>query len=125
MELSQEEINSLDEETWKHYESGCCLCFAHDSSECICGSWDRPKPKRKPLPDGTLPLTENELEEFKQFIKDDVDSNVNMLFQEKIRILEKDIVAVFRNKATGNYQLLVISDYKAILYLANLFDLEV
>lgn len=79
--------------------------------------------KRKPLSDGTLPLTEEELGEFMQFIKDDVDSNTTFLFQGKIRILEKDVVAVFRSKITDRYHLLVISDYKAILYLAERFNL--
>jgi hypothetical protein len=79
--------------------------------------------KRKPLSDGALELTESELEEFKQFIKDDIDSNINFVFQEVVRILGKDVVAVFRSKITSRYQLLVISDYKAILWLAERFDL--
>lgn len=41
MELSQEEIDSLDDENWKHYEGGGCLCFAYDRSECVCGSYWR------------------------------------------------------------------------------------
>jgi hypothetical protein len=32
------------------------------------------QPKRKPLPDGTLPMTSEELEGFRQFIKDDIDT---------------------------------------------------
>ena len=64
MELTQDEINSMTDESWSHYEGGGCLCFAHDSSECVCGSYDRKPVKRKPLEDGTLELSREEMEEF-------------------------------------------------------------
>jgi len=48
MSLEQEEVDSLSQEDWEHYKNGGCLCFAHSSSECACGSWyllkkDEPK----------------------------------------------------------------------------------
>jgi hypothetical protein len=64
MELTQDEINSMTDENWSHYEGGGCLCFAHDSSECVCGSYDRKPVKRKPFEDGTLDLSKEEMEEF-------------------------------------------------------------
>ena len=39
MELSRREIIDLDEENWKHYKNGGCLCSAHGDCECICGAW--------------------------------------------------------------------------------------
>lgn len=38
MALTQEEINSLDNESWKDYKNGKCLCFAFCECECICGA---------------------------------------------------------------------------------------
>lgn len=43
MELTQSEIDSLDEKTWQNYLDGQCLCFAFCECECICGSWHRHK----------------------------------------------------------------------------------
>ena len=41
MYLSQKEINeNLSEDSWEHYKSGGCLCYAYNSGECCCGSWD-------------------------------------------------------------------------------------
>ena len=41
MLFSQEEINELPEDSWEHYKTKGCLCFAHSDSECICGSWGK------------------------------------------------------------------------------------
>lgn len=67
-------------------------------------------PKRKPLPDGVLPMTDEELEEFSKIIgikvKKVVVKNIN----------------VFVNYIDEGYR---IGNYKAILYLNTLFDLGV
>ena len=39
MQLSQGEIDALDDSAWKHYQSGGCLCAARGSGECVCGAW--------------------------------------------------------------------------------------
>ena len=39
MELEQDEIGSLSEDDWQHYENGGCVCHAYDKSECVCGAW--------------------------------------------------------------------------------------
>lgn len=70
----------------------------------------RDKPKRKPLPDGTLVLTEIELEEFGSMIGIDCVCNVTYT-DGLIRIDSK------------YWQSKLISDVKAILYIAKLFNL--
>ena len=106
MELSQDEIDSMPEESWKHYECGGCLCYAHSSSECICGSYDRQPAKRQPLADGTLPMTREELEEFKKLF------NYEDEYKQVYIIGNSIYISVQR-----------ITNYKAILYLAERFDL--
>jgi hypothetical protein len=48
MGLNQSEINLLSIDDWEHYSGGGCLCHAHSSGECCCGScgsWDIETPK--------------------------------------------------------------------------------
>lgn len=33
-------IYTLEEDDWKHYKRGGCICAARSPSECLCGSWD-------------------------------------------------------------------------------------
>lgn len=69
------------------------------------------QPKRKPLPDGTLPMTDEEKYEL-----------CKMMGYENISEIFYDNKLHFKcfDKGWG-----IIVDVKAILYLANLFDLEV
>ena len=39
MELTEDEIIHLDDDSWEHYEKGGCLCSAHGDNECVCGAW--------------------------------------------------------------------------------------
>ena len=39
MDLDQDEIDLLDNESWLHYKDGGCLCWAKCKSECVCGAW--------------------------------------------------------------------------------------
>jgi len=43
MTLTKQEIIRLEEDDWKHYKDGGCLCSAHGDCECICGSWSKEK----------------------------------------------------------------------------------
>ena len=69
------------------------------------------RPKRKPLPDGTLPLTESEKSELSE-----------MMGYENISEIFYDNKLHFKCFDKGWR---IIIDVKAILWLANLFDLEV
>lgn len=69
------------------------------------------KPKRKPLPDGRLPMTDDELLEFNQLME--------LTEIKKVFIKNGFIYYTFLDLD------IILSDVKAILYLANLFDLEV
>ena len=64
--------------------------------------------KRKPLSDGTLPLTESELREF------------NKLFYHNTKCLKISASGVF---ILSNAEKNIINNYKAILYLAERFEL--
>ena len=66
-------------------------------------------PKRKPLPDGSLPMTKEELEEF---------SKINGF---TVKDVQYDGTYIHLNKR----DYMGLCYVKAILYLANLFDLEV
>ena len=67
------------------------------------------RPKRKPLPDGSLPMTKEELEEF---------SKINGF---TVKDVQYDGTYIHLNKR----DYMGLCYVKAILYLANLFDLEV
>lgn len=132
MELSQEEIDSMVDESWDHYQKGGCLCFAHDSSECVCGSFDRKPEKRQPLADGTLELTSDELEEFKQFFQQPQKVGKNDWIKvERVYIAMHGFIfadILSQSSAIRPIQepsLLpeCVKKYTAILYLAKLFDL--
>ena len=64
--------------------------------------------KRKPLPDGTLPMTESELREF------------NKLFYHNTKCLKISASGVF---ILSNAEKNIINNYKAILCLAERFEL--
>ena len=64
--------------------------------------------KRKPLPDGTLPMTESELREF------------NKLFYHNTKCLKISASGVF---ILSNAEKNIINNYKAILWLAERFEL--
>ena len=64
--------------------------------------------KRKPLPDGTLPMTESELREFKK------------LFYHNTKCLKISASGVF---ILSNAEKNIINNYKAILWLAERFEL--
>ena len=72
-----------------------------------------PQPKRKPI-DGVLPLTKEELKEFSKIIDD---SN-------RIRKVRLDSVGGIQYIFMCGSMWLCVYEVKAILYLANLFDLE-
>ena len=82
------------------------------------------QPKRKPLPDGTLELTKEELEEFKDVLagKDDMLKRGTEVL--KVQAGGNTIEARIRYRNAGTTWH-TVSEYRAILYLANLFDLEV
>lgn len=83
----------------------------------VMGKWV----KRKPLPDGSLELTSEELIEF---CKKHKYSFEDRYYKLKRVELGKDYSLVLRyenNAGYGNW--VKITNYKAILYLANLFDL--
>lgn len=69
------------------------------------------EPKRKPLPDGRLPMTSEELLEFNQLIE--------LTEIKKVFIKNGFIYYTFFDLD------IILSDVKAIIYLATLFDLEV
>ena len=75
---------------------------------------DLEKPKRKPLSDDSLPLTKEELEEFSKIIG------------KKVKLVEivKDAIFIsYFVESAGDYGGEEISSIKAILYLAERFDL--
>jgi len=39
----------VSDDAWEHYSSGGCICDAHGSYECCCGSWDLTEEERKQL----------------------------------------------------------------------------
>ena len=91
----------------------CCEYRDDDRAICTCKQAiaEANPPKRKPLPDGTLPLTESEKSELSE-----------MMGYENISEIFYDNKLHFKcfDKGWG-----IIIDVKAILYLTNLFDLEV
>ena len=72
------------------------------------------QPKRKPI-NGVLELTEKELKEFSKIISE----------SDKIKKVRLDSVGGIEYILTGGSMWLCVYEIKAILYLANLFDLEV
>lgn len=105
-----------------------CLKYAWEDScdyECFCCDyfWEHieddcrviEQPKRKPLPDGTLPLTDKELVELTSFI------DYEPFPIRRVKVVKKPfkILIVFHDGGSS------ILDYvKAILYLNTLFDLN-
>ena len=100
---------------FKQFEDfvNCCEYRDDDRAICTCKQAiaEATPPKRKPLPDGTLPLTESEKSEL-----------FEMMGYENIFEIFYDNKLYFKcfDKGWG-----IIIDVKAILYLVNLFDLEV
>jgi len=47
MDLTQEQVDRLDEENWEHYKKGGCLCSAWCDCECICGAWREDKDEER------------------------------------------------------------------------------
>ena len=100
---------------FKQFEDfvNCCEYRDDDRAICTCKQAiaEANPPKRKPLPDGTLPLTESEKSELSE-----------MMGYENISEIFYDNKLHFKCFDKGWR---IIIDVKAILYLANLFDLEV
>ena len=76
----------------------------------------REQTKRSPLPDGTLPLTEEELKEFKGIFRDGETYQFCNL-----KKFDGHIIA--ENKKTKTF--MPVTEIKAILWLAERFNLEV
>lgn len=76
-------------------------------------------PKRDPLEDGTLPLTEKELEEFSAL------SNRCIQNKEKITHVRKDNLHVMAAtlSVVGHKDEFTVTEYRAILWLDKLFNL--
>jgi len=77
--------------------------------------------KRHPDTNGVLPLTAEELREFKEFFNS---KRVRKIRQVRLRGVELEFDATARQYPFDMPER-KITDYKAILYLANLFELEV
>lgn len=108
-------VNKNFEQYWNNYgELHASMCngdikqFAQEIWESAISK----QPKRNPLPDGTLPLTEEELKEFSNIVCLDGVYNVNCVG-----------CHIYIN--SEYWDNLIVNNYKAILWLANLFDLEV
>ena len=82
------------------------------------------KPKRKPLPDGSLPMTSEELREFNKMVSDFIKRFFQITYQNKIKIYEDKVCLVFKHDYTRDEHLIFVSELKAILYLNTLFDLN-
>lgn len=83
------------------------------------------QPKRKPLPDGSLPMTDEELLEFNKIVADFIKRFFQITYQNRVKIYEDKVCLVFKHDYTRDEHLIFVSELKAILYLATLFDLEV
>lgn len=81
--------------------------------------------KRKPLPDGSLPMTSEELREFNKIVADFIKRFFQITYQNRVKIYEDKVCLVFKHDYTRDEHLIFVSELKAILYLATLFDLEV
>ena len=93
----------------------------------IDGGWEPVRPKRNLLEDETIPLTEEELREFVS-LNFAISTDDEIL--EKISVEKNHIVGWYYGRASWDKELLVlrhksqISKYKAILWLAERFNLE-
>ena len=87
----------------------------------VMGKWV----KRKPLPDGSLPMTSEELREFNKIVADFIKRFFQITYQNRVKIYEDKVCLVFKHDYTRDEHLIFVSELKAILYLATLFDLEV
>ena len=76
-------------------------------------------PKRHPDPNGVLPLTEEELREFTELFFDNKDV-VNRVYYDG-----NCIVVEWKEPDNNEFGQLYLDEVSAILYIANLFELEV
>ena len=85
------------------------------------------KPKRKPLADGTLELTESELEELgcKRYIRLTVLGYGARSLRVKKIVAEKDCICIIYVEETGKEDKFTVFNYKAIAHLLDKFDLEI
>ena len=79
---------------------------------------DLEKPKRKPLEDGTLPLTDGELKEFFKMTEYYSDE-----FSARTVSLNAGCIIFDMCKYNESFGWMTVNTYKAILYLAERFDL--
>ena len=94
------------------FKTTCTRCGADVTfKKCKC---DNKPPKRKPLSDDSLPLTKEELEEFSKIIGKKVTL---------VEIVNDAIFISYFVESAGDYGGEEISSIKAILYLAERFDL--
>lgn len=84
------------------------------------GIWELIQPKRKPLPDGTLPLTESELAEFRSLFEE---TNLfSAHIPEKIKI-NRYIQVYYKEPDMKSISPTALCDVKAIQWLLKHFDL--
>lgn len=93
-----------------------CTRCRQDIRFCDC---DRKQPKRKPLPDGTLPLTESEFDKLRSFYNMCVDDIITKVTVNYHHIEIEWVNQVGHKQCSNTYM------FKAILWLAERFDMEV
>jgi hypothetical protein len=76
------------------------------------------KPKRKPLPDGRLPMTDSEKIEFLKVVWPDIHESLKVDFV-KVQVDE----IIMRYGDMDMFTMTTVWNYKAILYLAQRFEL--
>ena len=98
----------------------CTRCGADVTfKKCRCDD----KPKRKPLSDGTLPMTDSELKEFKTMLSNYIAGFFQITYQDKVKICQDKVCLVFEHDYTRDEHLIFVSEINAILYLAERYDL--
>lgn len=80
--------------------------------------WGRALCKRKPLPDGSLPMTDSEKIEFLKVVWPDIHESLKVDFV-KVQVDE----IIMRYGDMDMFTMTTVWNYKAILYLAQRFEL--